>query len=226
MALILATLALLLPPVAIAQTQPLNDTGQTQCVNNVGAWPAACDAANTGDSVGVAYPGQDGRFGRDRAQAAGVLPAKTGGGAAGFDFTARDASGAVTTTLGSHDCVYDNVTGLLWSTEVLSMSWDGATAAYPSDGSGSYIRCNRTTGWRLPTRRELLSIVHNGDTWSPAVDKDYFPGYASWPSWNFGTADTYAPNPARAWVVDFGNGGPYVDNKTNTYSVRLVRSGQ
>ncbi len=104
-----AALALLLPALAAAQTAPLSDTGQTQCYNGTTLVP--CTAANTGNTA--PYPGQDGRFGRDAAQAAGALPAKTGGGAAGFDFTALDVGGNATTP-GGHACVKDNVTGLTW----------------------------------------------------------------------------------------------------------------
>ena len=60
---------------ASAQTAPLNDTGQAQCYNAANA-AAPCDEATTGN--GATHPGQDGRFGRDAAQAAGALPAKTG----------------------------------------------------------------------------------------------------------------------------------------------------
>ena len=74
-------LALLLPALAAAQTAPLNDTGQTLCYD--GSALVACTAGNTGNAA--THPGQDGRFGRDAAQAAGALPPKTGGGAAGFD---------------------------------------------------------------------------------------------------------------------------------------------
>ena len=67
----------------------LNDTGVTSCFD--GTTLVTCTAANSGDSA--AYPSQDARFGRDAARAAGKLPAKIGGGAAGFDFTPLDASG-------------------------------------------------------------------------------------------------------------------------------------
>ena len=60
----------------------------------------ACSVANTGNAA--AYPRQDARFGRDAAQAAGqLLPAKTGGGAAGFDFTPHDADGFVINLTGT-----------------------------------------------------------------------------------------------------------------------------
>lgn len=215
----LAALALL-PALAWAQTAPLNDTGQTLCYSAANA-PGACDEATTGNTG--TGPGQDGRFGRDAARAAGALPAKIGGGEAGFDFTALDASGA-TTTPGTNACVKDNVTGLLWSTEVLSMHWEAATTSHPGNGSGSYNRCGHNTGWRLPTRRELLSIVHRGRSY-PSIDAAYFPGHP-WVNAYFWAVDQYAPYPIFAWGVNFddGNTGAYL--KDGTYAVRLVRSGQ
>src|SRR5690606_2208213 len=93
------------------------------------------------DSAGAAtacaalgsHPGQDGRFGRD-AQA----------GAAAFDFI----------PLGGN-CVADRVTGLVWSAATLpAQSWADAASS-----AASTTDCGFTTGWRLPTRRELLSIV-------------------------------------------------------------------
>lgn len=68
----LAALALL-PALACAQpTAPLNDTGQTLCYDGTGTL-AACTSGNTGNAA--THPGQDGRFGRDRAPLT-----KTGGG--------------------------------------------------------------------------------------------------------------------------------------------------
>jgi hypothetical protein len=241
-----AALALLLLPVlAAAQTAPLNDTGQTACYDASNA-VVACTASP--------LPGQDARFGRDAAQAAGVLT-KTGGGAAGFDFTALDASGNATTTLGSHACVKDNVTGLTWEVKQAgantqlrytghTYTWYDSAAANPGSPGGS--TCNGTlpgnqcntqayvaavnagaglcgkTDWRLPTRRELLSIVHYG-TSSPAIDPAYFPDTQS--NW-YWTSTTYAPDPAGAWNVYFNDGGAYAYYKAYSGSVRLVRSGQ
>ncbi len=250
-----AALALLLPALAAAQTAPLSDTGQTQCYNGTTLVP--CTAANTGNTA--PYPGQDGRFGRDAAQAAGALPAKTGGGAAGFDFTALDVGGNATTP-GGHACVKDNVTGLTWEVKqnVANTSLRYAGHRYtwydstrPSDqgstggntcnatlpgslcNTQAYVAavnaaglCGQTTGWRLPTRRELLSIVHNGAS-SPAIDTAYFPDVGStWDNWYWWTSDTHAPVPTGAWLVSFFGGDTGADSKTNGYSVRLVRSGQ
>ena len=215
-ALFAAALVLSAVPVAHAAgpTGLLNDTGQTLCddgANNM----VACTTANTGNAA--AYPRQDGRFGRDAKAGAGSLT-KTGGGAAGFDFTALDASGA-TIAPGAHACVKDNITNLIWSTETLSNTWAGAATA-----ATSYSRCGfgAGSGWRVPTRRELLSIVHNGAV-GPAIDTTYFPGTAG--DW-YWTSDTYAPVPAFAWFVVFYGGYSGADNKSNTVHVRLVRSGQ
>lgn len=80
-----------------------------------------------------------------------------------------------------------------------------------------------TTGWRLPTRRELLGIVLN-DGSNPSIDASYFPGtQISW----YWTSDTYAPGPSYAWIVNFFYGGyTYANYKTYSDYVRLVRSGQ
>jgi uncharacterized repeat protein (TIGR02543 family) len=100
----------------------LNDSGVTQCTNDGSTTLVPCSAANTGNAG--TYPRQDARFGRDAAQAAGkLLPAKIGGGAAGFDFTPLDASGnaiALTGSPSTHACVHDNVTNLTWEVKTTS----------------------------------------------------------------------------------------------------------
>ena len=219
-ALLLATFSTS-PWAQTAPTAPLNDTGQAQCYN--GSSMVACTRANTGNDAD--YPGQDGRYGRDAAASA-TPPAltKTGGGSAGFDFTALDSSGAVTTTLGSHHCVQDNVTGLIWSTETLQLQWAEVETA-----ANIYSRCGKTDGWRLPTLRELLSIVDYGRS-SPAIDTGYFPNTTFSPYTDpdnpaiYWTADEYKPSTVLAWTVDFYTGLTDAWNKTLSLPVHLVRS--
>ena len=103
---LLALVSLPVPLPALAAN--LNDTGITFCGD---------ETTNTANCASVAadsgtHPRQDARYGRD----AQTLT-KIGGGEAGFDFTALNASGQPTTpgygfTL--HSCVRDNVTGLVW----------------------------------------------------------------------------------------------------------------
>jgi len=210
-------------------THPLNDTGQTACYDEVNA-VVTCDAAGTGDTA--ARPRQDARFGRDAQATHGTLT-KIGGGVAGFDFTKICMSGEAagegscpaspTQGTGANEwaCTRDNVTGLVWSIETLSGNWTDATTTWPANYN-SATRCGFNTGWRAPSRRELLSIVHHGAS-NPAIDTDYFPGTQS--SW-YWSNDNYAPDPAGAWVVNFDNGYSGAGYKPVTYPVRLVRSGQ
>ncbi|MBP9737385.1 MAG: DUF1566 domain-containing protein [Rhodoferax sp.] len=247
-ALLALVSAWLLCSPATAQTSGglLNDTGQTQCVNASNVL-GACDDASTGNAA--THPRQDGRFGRDVAS-----PTKIGGGAAGFDFTPLDASGSPIALTGSPAvpsatprCVKDNVTKLIW--EVKTTSGLQSSAHYYAWGSnpggnycgGTVTPCNTNAyiaalnaadlcgetanDWRLPTRRELLSIVHYGlpDYSTAMIDVAYFPNtQANW----YWTSDTYAPNPGYAWFVYFGGGGTGADSEPDSSYVRLVRSGQ
>jgi len=237
----LALIGLCLPHAAhAAPTGLLNDTGQASCYdasNNV------ADCATVA-ADGGANPRQDARFGYDAKAAAGTLT-KTGGGAAGFDFSKMcwngdlEGAGTCTGTLVANTgatasgdaatdwaCTKDNRSNLIWSLQtVSSITWTNATAT----GAGSPIethntasRCGFADGWRVPTRRELLSIVHHGAS-SPAIDTAYFPGTASSYYWS---NDVYAPVAADAWGVYFKVGGTGANGKTNTNLVRLVRSGQ
>lgn len=233
-----ATVALLWCCAGIAHAQPtglLNDTGQTLCDNGSNVM-AACTVGNTGDAA--TYKRQDGRFGRDVAS-----PAKVGGGVAGFDFTRvcfngdLQGAGTCTGTLVANGtatatgtpstdwaCTKDNVTNLIWSLQTKSATWVAATVGtYPDTGHNSVTRCGFNTGWRLPTRRELLSIVHLGLAAGPLVDVNYFPATQSY--WYL-TSDTYAPNPTWVWIVTFDLGYTLDDYQENTSYVRLVRSGQ
>ncbi len=114
----------------------LNDTGVTTCFD---------DSAATGSEPST-HPRQDCRMGRDAANGAGVL-AKTGGGAAGFDFTkfsnggvALPASATLGTSPTSWACTYDNTTGLMWevkSATANTLRYDGDTYTWYDTDSTS-----------------------------------------------------------------------------------------
>ena len=207
----------------------LSDTGQDTCYD--GTSLVACTTANSGDAA--AYPRQDGRFGRDAAADAGPL-SKTGAGDKGFDFTKMCMSGELAgqgscpanpaqgTNQNEWACTKDNVTNLIWPLENGIGDWTTyATTSYPA-AMNATNRCGYSTNWRLPTRRELLSIVHNGGS-TPAVDSNYLPGTLSTWYWS---ADTYTPVPVFAWYVYFVNGGTNVNEKSDNGFVQLVRSVQ
>jgi len=76
--------------------------------------------------------------------------------------------------------------------------------------------------WRLPSMRELLTLVHYGVS-SPAIDASYFPNTEAGSTGHW-TASSSPGNVAAAQSVSFSNGTVYSSaNKMNHYSVRLVR---
>ncbi|MFM2449686.1 MAG: hypothetical protein RIS44_2136 [Pseudomonadota bacterium] len=239
---VVAASCLLLNAKAQAQTGRLNDTGQTTCYNASNA-AVACDAATTGNTG--TRPHQDGRYGRDAAASVGALQ-KTGGGAAGFDFSCVLWNGTVingpnctaglvanitgiasSTPATDWACTKDNVTGLVWSLQTQGpVNWNTATGAtYANAGHNTASRCGFSTGWRLPTTRELLSIVHNGLSTGPMVDATYLPSTQN-NQYGYWTSETAAFNPAYAWFVYFINALSSAYFKTDFHFVRLVRSGQ
>ena len=98
-------------------------------------------------------------------------------------------------------------------------SWAAALAEATVANAASH---RGQAGWRLPNRTELESLVKI-DASAPAIDGTVFPATAS--AW-YWTSTTYAPGPAYAWFVLFGNGDTDAGGKTLTFHVRLVRSGQ
>lgn len=216
-----------------APTGFLNDTGQTTCDNGANVM-VACTNATAG--IAAPMPGQDGRYGRDVAALV-----KVGGGAAGFDFTRvcfnGDLQGAgsctgglVANTTGTATgspgtdwaCTKDNVTNLIWSLQSAAGTWAAMPVAIAATQAAT--RCGFATGWRLPTRRELMSFVHNGLATQPSVDLAYFPGTQVNFYWS---SDPYQPIPSLiyVWIVDFGTGYGMAHFKTVSYVGRLVRSG-
>lgn len=173
----------------------LNDTGQTTCDNGSGV------LLDCKDSSTKALPGQDGHLG---------LNAE---GKAGFDFTkiCKDGSSATCTDANPWECTRDNRTKLIWSLQTKQSS-------NTFTGNTKDNLCN-STGWRLPTRRELLGIAHSGKT-SPAIDTEFFPGTTSGAYW---TSDLWAVDGSFAWTVDFKDGAAARVPLTIRLNYRLVR---
>jgi len=76
--------------------------------------------------------------------------------------------------------------------------------------------------WRLPTRRELFTLVHLGVS-NPSIDPTYF---SNTPASGFWSASSYVPSPTGAWDVGFFDGFTFGNGKGNNSYVRLVRGGQ
>ncbi|MCI5159008.1 MAG: DUF1566 domain-containing protein [Candidatus Electrothrix sp. AUS1_2] len=79
------------------------------------------------------------------------------------------------------------------------------------------------TDWRLPTRKELESLV----VYTPynfTIDTDYFPHALKSYVWS---SSPHAYNVNYAWCVHFLYGSsPYENFRSNSYAIRLVRGGQ
>jgi len=114
--------------------------------------------------------------------------------------------------------VTDTRTGLMWQQQEpesqMNMTWKDAL---------TYCEVLSLAGhddWRLPTIRELASLV-DLSRYSPAADTDAFPEMKS----DYWTSSSYAYDPGHAWPMSFGYGFGLPD-KSGTYYVRCVRGGQ
>jgi hypothetical protein len=146
-------------------------------------------------------------------------------------------------------CVLDRVTNLIWEVKsddggLQDKDWTYARGPIPvanclggsSLGSSpcktsSYIAALNSASvcsvagaglWRLPTRRELLSIVDHGRA-SPAIDTGYFPNTQSSFYWS-ANVDVSDPQ-GTAWGVYFSHGITSTIYQSAGAHVRLVRSG-
>jgi formylglycine-generating enzyme required for sulfatase activity len=112
--------------------------------------------------------------------------------------------------------VTDNATGLVWQRETddTQRSWEEA---------GTY--CSKLQiaagGWRLPTLKELLTLIDAARTASPVIDVDVFKNAKVGLYWS---STTWVTNTTAAWSVDFERGNTAKDHaKTESYYVRCVR---
>ncbi len=135
----------------------------------------------------------------------------------------------------SKEIVTDNVTGLQWQdnseTKTIAKPWitqANYSAGKYDDTSGDTAAtycANLTLGgyndWRLPTRKELISIVDYGrDT--PSLDPEFL-NVASHAYWS---STTYAGGSRNAWLVFFYGGYQDYYGKSASFYVRCVRAGQ
>ncbi len=113
--------------------------------------------------------------------------------------------------------ITDNNTALVWQKQDdgTARTWDAANAYC----SGLSLA---GTGWRLPTRMELITIVDYG-RFSPTINTVYFP--SAQPYANYWSSTSYAAQPSSAWTVYFFNGNVSWNSKTSANYVRCVRGG-
>lgn len=176
----------------------LPDTGQTVCYDS------------SGNTISCTGTGQDGAYVKHR------------------NYTDNGST------------VTDNITGLEWQKCNAARSgsdcsagtaaiynWYEATGTYESSYNKSgYSVCTALYGsdWRLPTMKELVTLVNYG-VQSPdaTITATYFPNTEASYHWssNVTAAASYG-----AWGVHFGNGNVLGENKIYDHNVRCVRGAQ
>ena len=117
----------------------------------------------------------------------------------------------------SNGTVYDTRTKLTWQQTMSSIFYTWADAKTYCAGVGSSLG---GTGWRLPTLKELQSLVDYSQTTYSKIDSTAFPGT---PSERFWSASPLVGSSSSAWRVFFGLGSSYYDDVSMYNYVRCVR---
>ena len=232
---------------------PLNDTGVTIQAN----------ATANSTAYQPAFPGQDGQRGKDIIDENGLsAKAGSGQGGFDFT-RLDNLGDEVDDLTKPWSCVRDNITGLVWEVKTTgtglhsrnhTYSWyqtsdDGGfngdrnapgtscsitncdTSGYAAAVNGAGL-CN-FNDWRLPTHRELMSIVHFGKTSTPVLDTTMFPnsvptGFS--PLWYWTRISSVdgsgGGNALNAWAIDFATANDNFLNKGTPVYIRLVRGGR
>jgi hypothetical protein len=118
----------------------------------------------------------------------------------------------------STDTVLDTVTTLTWQRNAPATTYSWANA-------GAYCASLNLsgTGWRLPTVKELQSLV-DISAYGPAIDTVAFPStFSSTPSTYCWSSSPSAYSSWDAWVVYVSSGATDFSSMTNTGHVRCVR---
>ncbi|TXT40238.1 MAG: branched-chain amino acid ABC transporter2C amino acid-binding protein [Comamonadaceae bacterium] len=130
--------------------------------------------------------------------------------------------------------VTDTGIGLIWMRCSMGQTWTGSTCSgnantYTWDQAVAItgtVNFSSQTDWRLPNILELQSIVDRSRS-NPAISPTAFPGTPNSSVWS---STPSAASAANAWYVNFSNstidGSAYINPKTNTFAVRMVRSSQ
>lgn len=231
-------------------------------MNDTGVAAQATDNALTANQQNL-WPGQDAQRGGDVIHQAGLLEKAGEGDAGFDFSKLNSNGDEQDAASGTFSCVRDNVTGLVWEVKTAdaglhhfdnTYSWYQAedNGGFEGDINGADTSCSLTNcntdafvaqvnaeglcgfyDWRLPTHRELMSLVHFGITDAAMIDPDFYPNtgdIASEPLWYWTTnpgADGVQDDSAQnAWAIDFASGVDNFLNKSEAARIRLVRAGR
>jgi len=150
-----------------------------------------------------------------------------GSGRSGFTLTSKKESvrcvrspneqlGAGSRYAVSGGVVQDRGTTLEWQQTPPPIQYALGDAKTYCDGLGATLG---GTAWRLPTVKELLTIV-DLTVISPTIDGTIFPSTLPVHFW---AASPVAGSPTDGWYVDFDTGESYTEASVTMNSVRCVR---
>lgn len=130
--------------------------------------------------------------------------------------------------------VTDRSTGLMWARCPEGLFGADCAAASAFTWEGALIRARDSvlagyTDWRLPNVKELSSLVEERCS-DPAINLAVFPNTPALGFWSasphaYSSNDTWLTSNG-AWIVFFYYGYVGKDYRSDSYRVRLVRTGQ
>jgi len=118
----------------------------------------------------------------------------------------------------NNETVTDTLTGLIWQKDSAQnvLTWEEAITQFKD------LVLDNHTGWRMPTREELRSIVDFSKI-TPSIFTNEFPRTAPG---NYWTSTAHAFQKNHIWCIHFYNGNDNYQSKNNTYFSRAVKGGQ
>ncbi|MEI6806062.1 MAG: DUF1566 domain-containing protein, partial [Myxococcaceae bacterium] len=121
--------------------------------------------------------------------------------------------------------VADYVTNLIWQKVAPTTGGPNSNGLYPPSSAKTYCSSLNlggfSSGWRLPTIRELQTLVDYSNNYATLMmDTTVFSGEQPNRFWS---STPLAGNPSSAWIVHFNYGDVYANDVSNAYSVRCVR---
>ena len=112
--------------------------------------------------------------------------------------------------------VTDKINAIYWqdniSSQKSSKDWDDAVLYCDK------LVLNDVAHWRLPTFKELFSIVDYTRV-HPAIN----PAFSFVGEGTYWTSTDFTPNRSRAWTIDFRTGKTYYSYRTTNHEVRCVK---